>query len=250
MTDTIKTYLAKIEIGAEQAFKNLSIFPLLSDYFSPCDYLAIDDAISKDLVEVLEIRQNGSAPRHKVINKSDRMILIDDGENPAKTRNQRHIGAMLLIPAKEIMVIPRSFIKKSRLRRKINQSPSRRPVKSSRDYMEHFTSVDAQVGALFMINGKVAGMDCFGSPDTLEKTFMKMLEGYAQDAARKLDPHVRLKSSKAVALDFLQMARESRTHIEQSARLAAGWRLKSEGCAGYALAHEDRVLRLAMVAGN
>ena len=84
MTDTIKTYLTKIKIGAEQSFKNLSIFPLLSDYFIPFDYLTIDDAISKDMVELMEIQQNGSAAKHKVINKSDQMILIYDDEKLAK----------------------------------------------------------------------------------------------------------------------------------------------------------------------
>ena len=46
MTDIVKNYLTKIHIGAEQSFKNLSIFPLLSDYIIPFDYLTIDDAIS------------------------------------------------------------------------------------------------------------------------------------------------------------------------------------------------------------
>ena len=46
MTDIVKNYLTKIQIGAEQSFKNLSIFPLLSDYIIPFDYLTIDDAIS------------------------------------------------------------------------------------------------------------------------------------------------------------------------------------------------------------
>jgi len=250
MTDTIKSYLTKIEIGAEQSFKNLSILPLLSDYFIPFDYLTLDDAISKDLVAVLEVRKNGSTPGHKVINKSDRMILIYGGENQAKTNDQRNIGTTVLIPAKEIVLIPASFIKKNRSPHIINRIRSREHVKASRDYMEHFARVDSQVGALFTINGKVAGMDCFGSPDTFEKTFMKMIEGYAQDAAHKLNPHMRLKSSKAAALNFLQTARESRVLMKQSARMAAGWRLKSKSCSGYALAHEDQVLRLSMVAIN
>ena len=79
---------------------------------------------------------------------------------------------------------------------------------------------------------------------------MKMIEGYAQDAADKFDPHMSLKSSKAEAMNFLQMAKESRVLMKQSARMAAGCRLKSKRCSGYALAHEDRVLRLSVVAKN
>ena len=249
MTDTIKTYLAKIQIGAEQSFKNLSIFPLLSDYFIPFDFLTVDDAVSKDLFEVLDIQQNGSSPKHKVINKSDQMILIYNDEKLAKTKHQRNIGT-IMIPAGESIVIPASFIKKNRLSHNINRIHSRKHAKSSRDYLEHFARVDYQVGALFVINGIVAGMDCFGRPDILEKMFMKMIEGYAQDAADKLNPKMNLKSTKAEAVDFLQMASESRVQTKRSYRLAAGWRLESKRCAGYALAHEDRVLHLSVVAKN
>ena len=248
MTDTIKTYLTKIQIGAEQSFKNLSIFPLLSDYFIPFDYLTIDDAVSKDLVEVLEIQKNGSAPRHKVVNKSDQIILIYDGKNLAKTKNQRNIVTSILVPANETVVIPASFIIKSRLSNNINRIHRREQVKLSRYYLEQFARVDSQVGVLFVINGKVAGMDCFGRPDILEKTFMKMVEGYAQDAADNFDPNMNLKSSKAKAVDFLQMAKES--GVKQSVRLAAGWRLKSKSCSGYVLAHDDRLLRLSVVVKN
>lgn len=93
--------------------KNLSIFPLLSGYFIPFDYLTIDDAISKDLIEVLEVQPNGSAPKRKIINKSHQMILIYGGEKLAKTKHQRNIGTNTLIPAKESVVIPATFIKKN-----------------------------------------------------------------------------------------------------------------------------------------
>jgi hypothetical protein len=39
-----------------------------------------------------------------------------------------------------------------------------------------------QVGAVFMINGKVVGLDCFGKPETFSKVFRKLVESYALDA--------------------------------------------------------------------
>ena len=155
MTDMIKTYLTKIHLGAEQSFKNLSIFPLLSDYFIPFDYLTIDDAISKDLVEMMEIKENGST-------------------------------------------------------HKDNQYHGRDHVNALRDYLEHFARVDSQIGVLFMINGKVAGMECFGRSEVLKARFMKMIESYAETAIDRFDPKINLRSSKAEAINFLQMAKESR----------------------------------------
>jgi len=250
MADTIKRYLTKIHIGAEQSFKNLSIFPLLSDYSIPFDYLTLDEAVSQDMVEVIEVRRNGSAPRHKVINKSDQMILILNGEKLGNSKQYWNVGATILIPAKETVEIPAKHTKKSRSHHGINRSHSRDHVRASRDYMEHFARVSSQIGALFVINGRVAGMDCFGRSDVLEKTFMKMIEGYAQVAVNQLDPKINLKSSKAEALNFLQMAKESRVRTKPPARLWTGCRLYSKRCSGFALAREDQVLHLSVVAKN
>ena len=53
---------------------------------------------------------------------------------------------------------------------------------SIQEYAKHFRLVDSQVGAIFMINGKVAGLDGFGKPGTFLKIFRKLLESYALDA--------------------------------------------------------------------
>ena len=133
MTRIIKNYLDQIQIGAEQSYKNLAIFPVLSDYVIPFDYLTLDEALSKNLIEVVEIDEGGSVPELKVINKSE-------------------IMAMAEIYKKERPAID--------------------------DYLENFAMVDSQIGAIFLINGKVVGMDCFGKAETFEKTFKKILESY------------------------------------------------------------------------
>ena len=250
MTDTIKTYLTKIQIGAEQSYKNLSIFPLVADYYIPFDYRTLDDALSKDLIEVLEIRQKNSTPMYKVTNKSDQMILIHEGEKLVKAEGQRNVGNSIMIPAQETVVVPARLIEKNRW--SLNSNPTRcfEKVKKSQDYLEHFASVDSQVGALFVINGKVAGMDCFGKPDILEKIFMKILESYAQDAAGKFDPKMHLKSSKAEAIHFLQMAKGARVRTKGPAKLGTGCRLESKMCSGFALAHENNILSLSVMAKN
>ena len=200
MTDTIKTYLAKIQVGAEQSFKNLSIFPLLSDYFIPFDYLTIDDAVSEDLVEGLEVQQNGSAPKHKVVNKSDQMVLIYIGEKLNQAKQFWIDETTILIPANETVTVPASFIRKDRSSQKSNRLHSWDHFKASQDYLEYFARVDYQVGTLFLINGKEAVMDCFDRPDALEKTFMKIINGYASDATDKFDPQINPISSKAAAI--------------------------------------------------
>lgn len=46
---------------------------------------------------------------------------------------------------------------------------------SLQECLRHFTLIGSQVGAVFMINGKVAGMDAFGKPETFSKTFKKLV---------------------------------------------------------------------------
>ena len=203
MTRIIKNYLDQIQIGAEQSYKNLAIFPVLSDYVIPFDYLTLDEALSKNLIEVVEIDEGGSVPELKVINKSE-------------------IMAMAEIYKKERPAID--------------------------DYLENFAMVDSQIGAIFLINGKVVGMDCFGKAETFEKTFKKILESYALDAIDWYDSKVDSKKSKAKVNNFLKTANDAQVETHPSVGLGTDCRLDSKKCTGFSLSHEDQVLHLSVFA--
>jgi len=47
MPELIKNYMDRIQIGAEQSYKNLAVFPVLSDYVIPFDYLTLDEALTE-----------------------------------------------------------------------------------------------------------------------------------------------------------------------------------------------------------
>ena len=57
---------------------------------------------------------------------------------------------------------------------------------ASLDYMEQFARVDGQIGAIFLVNGKIAGMIYFDRPDIFEKSFIKIVECYAKKAVTSL----------------------------------------------------------------
>jgi hypothetical protein len=59
---------------------------------------------------------------------------------------------------------------------------------SLEEYVKHFHLIGSQVGAVFMIGGKVAGMDAFGKPETFTSVFKKLVESYALDAIDWYDP--------------------------------------------------------------
>ena len=306
MTEIIKDYLNQIQIGSEQSYKNLTVFPVLSDYVIPFDYLTLDEALSKDLIEVVEIDEGGSVPELRLINKSEKMVLILDGEELVGAKQNRIVNTTILIPAKETVVIPVSCVEQGRwsydtkkfhseerimaptmramkaqqvnysvrlsgefrsdqgaIWDEISEKASRRAAESGsmamaeiyrkerpviNDYLENFAIVDSQIGAIFLINGKVVGMDCFGKTQTFEKTFKKIVESYALDAIDWYDEKAESKRSKTKVNTFLQTANDAQVETHPSVGLGTDCRLDSEKCNGFALAHEDQVLHLSVFA--
>ena len=306
MPELIKDYLDKIQIGAEQSYKNLAVFPVLSDYVIPFDYLTLDEALSEDLIEVVEVDKGGSVPELKVINKSKKMVLILDGEELVGAKQNRIVNTTILIPAMETVVIPVSCVEEGRwsydterfrseerimapmmraakarqvnfslkqsgdfrsdqgaIWNEISAKASRRQAESDsmamaaiykkdrsniHDYLQNFAMVDSQIGAIFSINGKVVGMDCFGKPETFAKTFKKIVESYALDAIDWYDSESESKTSKSKVSNFLKTASEAQVETHPSIGLGTDCRLDSEKCTGFALAHEDQVLHLSVFA--
>ena len=98
---------------------------------------------------------------------------------------------------------------------------------SIQKYVKHFDLTDSQVGAVFMINGKVAGMDCFGKPETFAKVFKKLVESYALDAIDYSDRGKAFKVTKSEAGKFLETSAGCRVEPHQSVRLGIDLGLRS-----------------------
>jgi hypothetical protein len=240
MQQIINQYIGNLKLGRRQSCKNLDAFALLSGYATELDYLTLDEALAKELIDVVEVSGEGSVPELKVDNKSDLMVLILDGEELVGARQNRIVNTTILVAGNTTTVIPVSCVEQGRwayrsdkfssemrlmastlrarkadqvkhsLKRTGNfgsnqgaiwegismmadnlnaESPSMamseiylKKAPFIQEYLKHFDPADAQVGAVFMINGKVAGMDCFGTPETFAKVFKKLVESYALDA--------------------------------------------------------------------
>jgi len=119
------------------------------------------------------------------------------------------------------------------------------------DYVKNFRPVEMQVGAVFLINGKVVGLDSFGRPETLAKVFRKLVESYALDAVDWAEPSDEEKPSGSEVRTFLEAARTSSVETHSSVGLGTDCRMGSERLAGCALVHEEQVLHLSVFAqGN
>jgi hypothetical protein len=303
MDRLLQSYLGQIKIGESQTHKNLTAYPVLSNQLSALDYITLDEALKQGLIEISEIDNDGSVPELKLTNKSEKMILILDGEELVGAKQNRIVNTTMLIPKMETVVIPVSCVEQGRwvyktenffseerlaspalramkaehvgntvresgeyrsdqgaIWHQISEKASRRGTKSGsmamadiynqdkpelEGYLEHFRVVPSQVGAVFLINGKLVGMDCVDKSVTFEKLFKKLVESYALDAVDWFDPKAESKASRSAVDAFLKVIADSRTENHKSVGLGIDLRLDSPGCVGFALAYGE-ILHLSV----
>jgi hypothetical protein len=119
---------------------------------------------------------------------------------------------------------------------------------SLEEYTRNFRPIEGQVGAAFLIDGKVAGIDSFGKSDTFSKVFKKLLESYALDAIDQYNPQKEVKVLKCQATDLIKEAQSAPIESRPSVGLGMDLRLESRKLSGFALALEDQILHLAVFA--
>ena len=119
---------------------------------------------------------------------------------------------------------------------------------SIEEYVRHFHLIDSQVGAIFMINGQIAGMDAFGRPDTFSKVFKKLLESYALDAIDWYEPDKEHKALKSEVTKFRKASLAADADSRPSVGLGTDFRLESKKVTGFALALNDQILHISIFA--
>jgi len=119
---------------------------------------------------------------------------------------------------------------------------------SIEEYVRNFSLIDSQVGAIFMINGKVAGLDAFGKPETFSKILKKLLESYALDAIDWFDPKKDHKALKSEVTKFQKTTLSANAETRPSVGLGTDFRLESRKVTGFALALDDQLLHISIFA--
>jgi len=302
----IQNYLNEAKVGRKQSHRNLAIFPILSSYAVGLDYITLDEALTEEVIEIMERDETGSVPELQVVNKSPCMILILDGEELVGAKQNRIVNTTILIQGKSTTLIPVSCVEQGRwayesrafssedrlmaaqlrakkseqVHRSIRRSDGFRSDQSAiweeisskaarmeaysptmamseiykkkmsllTDYIEHFRLVEMQIGAVFMINGKVVGLDTFGRTETFGKIFRKLIESYALDAIDWSGQESYGKTLKSNVTKFLWAASNATVESHQSVGLGTDIRLESRTITGFALAHEEKILHLSVFA--
>jgi hypothetical protein len=117
---------------------------------------------------------------------------------------------------------------------------------STQEYLSHFSPIQGQVGAVFMINGKVVGLDCFGKAESFSKVFKRLVESYALDAIDWFVPDKEEKALKSHVTEFLKEGLVAEVETHPSVGSGTDYRMSSRKITGFALCLDGKVLHLSV----
>ena len=116
MDAVITRYLAQVQIGGLQTFKNMGLAPLFTDVSGGADYVLLKEALENDMLIITEVDQSGSIPELKVVNTSPLSVLLLDGEELMGAKQNRVLNTSILLKGRSETVIPVSCTEQGRWR--------------------------------------------------------------------------------------------------------------------------------------
>jgi hypothetical protein len=118
------------------------------------------------------------------------------------------------------------------------------------EYLKAFRLVDCQVGAVFAINGRAVGLECFGHQQTFSKFFSKLVKSYALDALDWLEDAGKTQVSSESVRHFMEGVRKAPGKSHPSLGLGENVRFEDNSVSGASLVHNGRVLHVSAFGHN
>jgi hypothetical protein len=123
-----------------------------------------------------------------------------------------------------------------------------RDIPHLEEYGEHFGLLDHQVGAVFVINGRIVGMDSFGKAETFAEVHEKLVNSYSLDAVDWFNREKGGRTGEDEVAAFLDAGVDAEKEGRDSVQLGIDYRFESPRFTGLALAYEGQLLHLFMFA--
>lgn len=112
-------------------------------------------------------------------------------------------------------------------------------------YMDAFRVIDCQVGAVFFLNGRLAGLDYFGHEQTLGGYFDALVKSYALDALDRQEIGKISRPATSAAQDFIDRVARCEVSVYEAPGLGESVRLEGNRIIGSALVEGRRLLHLS-----
>ncbi len=114
MNKLVSDYVNHLTMGTKQSYRNMAVFPLVCDREGSAEYLLLDEALEANLIAITEIDESGTVPELRVENRSEKNLLILDGEELVGAKQNRIVNVTILIAAHATLTIPVSCVEQGR----------------------------------------------------------------------------------------------------------------------------------------
>jgi hypothetical protein len=114
MSNTFTNFVSEINTGERKAKDGMEVFPIFVGTDSGLQYVTLKEALDQNWIRVTELTDSGSVPELKVINRSDHLVLLLDGEELTGAKQNRVLNASVLLNTNSETVIPVSCTEQGR----------------------------------------------------------------------------------------------------------------------------------------
>lgn len=114
MEKLLKNTLETLSFGPAQHRGGVTVFPLVGTDGAGPEYLTLAEALEAALVEITEVGPGGRVPELKVVNRSDRPVLLLDGEELRGAKQNRVLNTSVLLKERSETLIPVSCTEQGR----------------------------------------------------------------------------------------------------------------------------------------
>jgi len=113
MQGIVDGYLGALRVGDGIALGRMALFPVFHQGESPLRYRVLSETLADGSVEVRE-RPSASVPELFLVNRSDDMVLVMDGEEVVGGKQNRIVNASFLIAPRSEVALPVSCVEHGR----------------------------------------------------------------------------------------------------------------------------------------
>ena len=110
---TLKSYLRSLNVGRPITHENLNLFPVTDGHSNALSYLLLEEALATGKLRVTE-RGQASVPELHLINETEQMVFMMDGEALVGAKQNRTLNTSILAAAKSSFAIPVSCVEQGR----------------------------------------------------------------------------------------------------------------------------------------
>ncbi len=106
--------LSRLRLEQPITFRNMTMYPIVGGSIGEPDYVVLDDAIRLGSAKVTEISEQGSVPELSVVNDSDQLVFLLEGEELIGAKQNRVLNVSILAAAHVAVKIPVSCVEAGR----------------------------------------------------------------------------------------------------------------------------------------